>query len=402
MSYSFTHNLTIKVFSVILAIALWYIVDFNQSKISSFPGEIPIEYKGLKDNLTAISDEDSVSIKIFTEKTIWKKLSQSTFTAKIDLAGLNEGVYELPILVVSSISEVQIVEKNPSKAMVRIEPSSSKMVPVTVKPEGELAKGKTISSTEISPERITIKGAKSIINNISEVVTQVNVKNQSESISVASDIVAYDNKGNAIKSIMFDPPKVNVKVIIEDESTVKNVGVLLKTSGNIKDGFQIEKVSLSPSIVSINGNAQKLRDIANIETQIVNLSDIEQSKSIDVGLDIPEGLKLKDNIKKVKVTIEIKEINISKEFLIPINISKLSNNNKVSKITPSMITIVLNGPKSTISNIGNIDLSIKIDGSSLVKGENEINLNNNHVQGVPEGVNVVSLSVSTTKVEISD
>ena len=401
MSLKFSNNLIIKIVSIILAIALWSAVDASQSKISNFPGKIPIEYKGLKNNLTAISDNEQVSIKIFTEKNIWKQLSQSTFSAKVDLTGLDEGIYELPISVISNISGVQIVEKDPSKIMVRIEPSSSKIVPVIVKPEGDPIKGKTISSTEINPEKVTINGAKSIIDNISEAVVQVNVKNQSETISAASDLLAFDNKGNPIKSIIFEPPRVNVKIIIEDESTVKNVGVLLKTSGNIKDGYQLEKINLNPSIVSLNGNAQILKDITSISTQTINLDDINESKSIDIGLEIPQGVTLKDNLKKIKVSVEIKEINISKEFSIPINISKLPSNYKISKINPSVITLTLSGSTNTINNINSSDLSIKIDGNPLVIGENSINLISNQVQGLPDGVNIISLSPETTKVEVA-
>ena len=400
MSLKITHNLVVKIISIILAVGLWVVVDANKSKISNYPGKIPIEYKGLKNNLAAINDVQQVGIKIFTDKNIWQQLSSSTFIARVDLTGLEEGVYELPINVTSSTLGVQIVETSPANVMVRIEPSSSKIVPVTIKPEGDLAKGKSISSSEANPEKVSINGAKSIIDNISEAVVQVNVKNQSESISVASDLMAFDNKGNVIKSITFDPLRINVKISIEDESTIKNVGVTLITTGEIASGYQVEKINLSPSVISIRGNAATLKNISNISTREVNLSDFTQSKTVDVLLDLPQGVLLKDNINKIKVSLDLIEININKEFSIPINISKVPANYTISRINSTMAQVILSGPLKSINNLNVSEITAKIDGSGLSIGGNKISLNTGQIQGLDQRIKAISISPETISIDV--
>lgn len=402
MSLKVTHNLLVKIISIILAVGLWAVVDASQSKISVFPGRIPIEHKGLNNKLAAIADEQEVGIKIFTDKNIWRRLSQSTFSARVDLTGLEEGIYELPVVVTTNIPEVQIVEKTPSSIMVRIEPSASKIVPVSAKTEGEIAKGKSISSTEFNPEKVTVSGAKGLIDNISEAVVQINTNNQSESFSVTSDLLAFDNKGKTIKTIIFDPSRVNVKINIEDESTLKNVGVLLNTSGSVASGFQVEKIVLNPSTVSIRGNATALREVNSVSTQPVDLSGIAEAKTLDAILDIPSGITTEDNLKKIRVSLDVKEIKLNQDFSIPVNISKLPSGYIVSKITPSTVGIVLNGPLSLINNIDSSKLATVIDGSKLNVGENTVNIGQNEILGIGQDIKVLAVSPTSVKLEVTN
>ena len=102
-------NFPVKIICLLIAAGLWIYVGMGQAQSGTFPGRLPIEFRHAPSGLVAISDIDSVSIKIVASANLWKTLGTSSFSAVVDLTGLSEGIFEVPIDVTTDISEVQII-----------------------------------------------------------------------------------------------------------------------------------------------------------------------------------------------------------------------------------------------------------------------------------------------------
>src|SRR3989304_1312344 len=154
-----TDNFWVKVLALLCAISLWVYVSASENQIAEFPGSIPIEAKNTPSGLAAIYDTNRVKIKIQAPFETFNRLNADNFEAYIDLAGFEKGTYDVEVRVNINVSNVTVIEKDPDKIIVRLEPVLTKTVPVSVKFEGEAASGFVPGEPQIAPEEVEASGA---------------------------------------------------------------------------------------------------------------------------------------------------------------------------------------------------------------------------------------------------
>ncbi len=111
-------------------------------------------------------------------------------------------------------------------------------------------------------------------------------------------------KGVKIKDIL--PPTIQITIEKKMKKTLK---VILKGKISPKKGYKITNISINPEIVFIEGPALLLKNRKNIETEDINLKNLEQSIELSVMLKkFDSRIIFLHDIKKVKVKITLKKI----------------------------------------------------------------------------------------------
>jgi YbbR domain-containing protein len=368
------NNLPVKIISFVVAAILWVIVIAGQSKAGYFPGKIPINYVNTPSNMIAISDVDSVRVKIIADPSTWSKLTISNFTAKVDLSNLSEGTHTLPIKIISNSDAVRIVEENPATVLVRIELAKTKAIPVVVKTVGQPKEGYDVISATTDPEEVNVTGPASLVDSLAQVTASVTLNDSIEDQSLQSKVMALNEQGESIEDLSFSPQQVAVKLKYGRSSTVKTVGIDVDTTGSLPSGYTLDKISVNPSSVTINGNENLLKNITDLSTKPLNLSNINSSITTDLDLVLPDGITLVDSVKTVKVITTVKQIDVSRDIIIPISIANVGNGLKVDKLSSQTATISVEGMLENINNVSADDFSLAIDMSGKGKGDYNIDL----------------------------
>ena len=397
-----TNNLAAKIICLFLALSLWFYVAIGESKVDFLPGKIPLEFKNVPQDLVAISDIDSVQVKISADRSLWNKITSENTTAYIDLGGYSQGTYEVDVQVKTNISGIEIIEIVPSTILVRIEPVASKKVPVKIQTEGDAGENMVPGDATIEPEEVEVKGAKSVIDKITEAVALVKLNGETEQFEKVVSLIALDAQNEKIKGLNFNPSDVKVTLPIVAAGTTKTVGIKVNINGSPKEGYWISQITTTPSEIVISGNAGVLKGLNYLETNSIDVENIDKNTTRTVDLNIPSGISIVDNIKQIKVEIKLSSVETQKEVNTGFNYLNLASNLKVDSIDPSNLTIIIGGPADIINNLNSSNIKINLDLSGYKNAGNySIDISKNMIS-VPEGVNIVGYVPSSVRVNIQN
>jgi len=115
-----TKNWGAKIICLAAASILWSYVSISQNMVTKLPGSIKIKAVNISDNYAVQFDQKTVEISVKAKSSIWQNLTVDSFTASVDLAGISSGTHELPVNVFTVLSDVQIIEKTPSRITVSV------------------------------------------------------------------------------------------------------------------------------------------------------------------------------------------------------------------------------------------------------------------------------------------
>ena len=345
----FTSNIGAKILALLCAIFLWVYVSIGETKVAYFPGNLEIAAKNTPEGLAAVYDQQRVKVKLQAPYETWNKLSVDNFSAYVDLSGMSEGTYDVEVNVSVNLNGVSIVEKEPGKVIVRLEPIEIKEVPVKVKFEGEAKSGFVPGEVVAKPDKVEIKGAKSLVEKITEATALIKLSGEEDGFQKSVSLASYDANSQKELGIEFDPKTVNVTVPIVPASESKSVGVKVKTRGKPNANFYVAKIEVNPATIEVSGAGSSLKSILNLETREVNIEGIDKDYEKDIELVVPSGLSVTD--KTVRVKISLGPNTISKEVTASFSYPSLSSGLTVTSISPSSVKIVASCPLDVLNTL---------------------------------------------------
>lgn len=396
----FTKNLSIKLFSLFLALGLWVYISSGESRVDFFPGTISVEPRNLGEGLAAVYEQSEIRIKVLASHEVWSSITADSFVAFVDLGGKSLGTHEVPIQVTCSVPGVQIIEKDPEKILVRVENEVAAQVPVVVKTEGKPSEGYAVSEIRVEPDKAEARGAKSIIAKLGRATARVKLAGESKNIEKQIKLEALDENEKPSKFIFFDPQSVKVSVAINRQGGGRTVGIKVKTKGEPAAGFWLTKIITNPSVISIVGEDQKLSSIFYIDTKEVDISGISGDQKYATGFNLPEGIGLAPGEPaQIEVTISAAPVGTSREVTAGITYTGLGVGLNVTDLTPGSIRVVVSGPTQLLSPLSADNVVVNLNLSGKAAGSHSISIQKSFIS-VPPGVVIASFVPSNITVRI--
>lgn len=393
-------NWTAKIVCLFLAAGLWVYVGTGQASIGNFPGRIPLEINNVPQGLVAVTDIDNVSLKIVAAANIWKNLGAGSFSASIDLTGLGEGTYEMPVNVLSNVREAQIVEINPAKVLIRLEKIAKKEVPVTLLVEGKAADSYVVGNWKIQPDRVQVSGASSVVAKILEATVKITLSGEKETINKVIRVSSLDANGQEIKNLEFSPAEVLIEVPLVQASSAKTVGIKVVTTGQPAQGYWISKIESEPSSVTITASATLINQISFLETKEVDLSGLSRDKETTTTLKPNPGVNVLDTVDKIKVKISLSQTPSSKQVQAGFSWQGLSDSLKVIGVEPTTVTVVVTGSTTDLALLKPGDVVVNVDLSSIqVAGTYSLDISRADIS-TPSGISFSSVVPSAINVRV--
>lgn len=379
-------NYKTLILAFLISFAFWIVVSINvfpmiESNIKGVLIEAQLTDFMANNNLQITTDITSETVNITIEGKRYEisDLRSTDFFASVDLSDVRStGQYTLPINVTSKNTgrELNISSIEPSMITLSIDRIISKEFTVrAAAPNITVPDGYYLGDLTATPEKITLTGSASILNQISYVeASSTSGGDLTESRQTASDINIYGSFGAKMDkdNIQFDPDNimVNIPIFIQKE-------LPLKFTLNYPQNFDIDSLKyeiLPPSIIVASPD-DSIINLSELNIGVMNISDIELNKSVYIPINLPEGYKnlsgnnnaqinwLLDDYGKLDFSISTDDIDISNN----------PNNFDVSMIT-QMIKISVIGPSDIITTLTPSDFILRLDllGVLLREGSQDV------------------------------
>ena len=330
MKKALTHNLGLKLASLLLAFVLWFLVaqiydpkdtvTFNNIQVRLINTELLDEEGKVYE---VLDNSNLVRVTVTGPQSIVKsELRRSDIVAEADMSKLTDINTIAITYYCENISNDSVeIKGNHDSVRLNVEDKTSKWIKLESNTIGNVASGYMIGSVSLDQTNIEVTGPKSAISQVDHAGVDINVTDSTSSLSANVDIKLYDADDNelTLESVKknVDSAHMTVEVL-----ATKEVPVEIEYMGVPEDGYMATgEVESSVPTVRIAGTASTLTGISaitvpedrmNITGQTDNLVDIINLKEY-----LPSNVRLADKSfdGKITATVYIEPI-VSKDLTV--------------------------------------------------------------------------------------
>jgi YbbR domain-containing protein len=378
-------NWPLKIAAVGLATLLY--AGFVVSR-DSIPVDGPIPIKGLlPEDATVVQQLPSVDRIRYTAGPDVPQLSADDFEAEVDLTNVEHNVpVVVRVRVRTQIGGVFVASVEPSTINVIVEDviTSDVDVVIAVDPPppnvqvGELA---------WSPKRVTVRGARSLVEKVQVVTATVAVEPSLLDIDRTVEPTPVDANGVKVPQIQMDPGVVSVQLpVIENNASKGAVPINVRWAGQPAAGYVVTGVTFDPPTVSVVGDADDLASLLAIDTQPIELGGQSAPFTRLVELAVPTGLTIPD-IERVTARVTIEQEMATRTFNAGFEL--IGRDPALTyQLSGSQVIVTLFGPVLELDRIAQTPLLVDLDVTGLLPGS--------HVVGVTPRIPTALTAASTS------
>lgn len=373
-------KLFIQITCLIVAIVLWMTVMLvtNQTLEGTYTN-ISVTIRNLStlenSNLVMMQDKENITVTVkatgLTDQL--DKISSRDFTAYIDVLGFKEGITPAKVEVVGP-SGVDIVSISPSQIACNIEGVISKVMEVSVQPEGNQANNYYKALATPNPSYVKITGPRSVVNSAEIAVATINIDGATDTIVKTVPVRVYDDMDN---EIFFSVPTGNVEVTVPIYPT-KYVQLKPNVVGVPEAGYEMVNVTVKPERIRIAAKQDVLDTIKELTLEELDITGSFNNILTTRNILNTDGLILLD-LETVPVVNTVVEKIIDKDFTYTNNdiqfINKSDNSDVILEETEEEITVTVSGTSTLINSLKKSDLILTADLAETVAGINTVKLN---------------------------
>ena len=360
--------------AVLISFGLWmYVVTVVNPEWEDTFYNIPVVLENedilMERGLMLVSDEKpTVTLRLSGNRTDMIKLNSSNITIKADLSRIysaGEQSLNYSIIYPGDVpnNAFKIVSQTPQQLSLKIVEWKSKEVDVQVDFMGTAVPQQYISFKDkatLDYEKITVTGPVDEIDRIAYAKIQVDLSNQTETISSLYEYILCDADGNAIKSesVKTNTDKIQYTLKIQQWKDI-TLRVEIVNGGGVKQ----EDCTITQSLTTIRvSGSEKL--LVGLEGELllgtINLGLIENNQILSFDIPaMPEGITNLTESSTVEVDIKLPNF-LTKGISVKEIVAKNNTGMEVTFITNEK-TVKLRGLPNYVNLITADDLKIVVD-----------------------------------------
>ena len=375
MKKRLTVNFGLKILAFFIALFMWLIVvniddPVTDKTYTGIPVQVINEEVVTSANRTyqIVDDTQEVSVTVTAQRSVLNDIKAEDIVAIADMKEMSLGT-QIPIEVKIEGYKYDSAVSNPRNLQIQIDDEAKNNFPITPTTLGTVREGYVIGELKANPEKVTIRGPKTVIDSINRVVAEVDVSGLSSDTEVEARLVLYDANNNVIDQSLLANNLGKEGLTVEVKlHQIKSVKVELDTAMvSAAEGYKISGISVEPQEVRISGSKSALTKVTEITIPASALTAINLTqrteRSIDISQYLPEDVALVDeNADNVVVTISVEKPG-AKNY--EVSTSSITVNNLDSRLELSYGTVVdleiqIKGPSEVLS-VFSIAKKVSID-----------------------------------------
>jgi YbbR domain-containing protein len=371
----------IKIIALLLALLLYSSVPQSSNKLDvNVPGdqttatitEIPLKAYYDTNNLVVSGLPNNVSVTVTGPISLVQSAKAlKDFEVYVDLTKAKIGNQTVK-LKVRNISDKLKVSLKPSFVNVSVQEKVTKVFKVTAEyNKSSIVDGFTAAEPTVEPNKVTISGAKDVIDRISYVKATLNLgQSVSDTVTKSASVRVLDKDLNKL-DVVVEPQTVRVTLPIKNTSKTVPIDVVQK--GTPPAGVTISSIDLDTTQAIITGDADVLKDAhARVE---VDVSKITDNTTLTLPVIIPYGVT-SVSPQLVKATVKIIKNGGKSVSGIPIKVQGLAAQYKANFNDPAdqSVSLSVNGPSDRVNTVGIGDFTAYVDLSNLTEGDHDVQI----------------------------
>ncbi len=400
-----TNNLFLKIISVAIALLIWFVVENTNDPTVVVSYTVPVTIQNSayleSDGMTyTVSEESQTATVILRGKKSQVSQRGDDITAVADLTqivDLDSTPVMVPLTVTCPGISAENITTTPSAISISIEDMVSKDFTISVTSgDSSPEKGYEIGSMDSDPEKVTVTGPQSLISKIDRVVAQVDTSGMSEDTVRSTRLKLYDKNQDELTDTQLGYLKFNignpvVDVSIDIWQVRENVSLNVSYTGQPKDGYVVDSITVTPDTISVAGSDEGLQNLTangntiQLPADAVNIDGMDADYEVKLNLEdyISSDLKLVNDSQTVIATVSIipsgsRQIEMSTKS---INVENLGEGLRVVYDTDKITLKVYAKDGYDIDNLADADVTASIDVNNKKEGDYQVTLSVN----LPEG-----------------
>jgi YbbR domain-containing protein len=388
------HNWPLKLAAVGLASVLYGGIVLSEGA-ETFNDPVPIRQPVIPSGLYLLEPPPPVTSIRYFAPTDSDPPSTDTFRATIDLSGITQGgTYDVPVQVSSVNPEIQILEVTPGIVTIQLDPLITKIVPVEIE-RGEVPENLEVGTETATPSTVTVSGPKTIVDQV--VAARADVVIQDSGIDVDEDValVPVDAVGDARSPADVSPTTARVSIRVFSEPVTRTLAVSPVVTGTPAAGFEIDEITVDPSTVFVEGDADPLASLARVDTAPVSVSGLSDTQTFETELVLPDGIEAVDPV-PVQVTVSFRPITESRSYTVGLQAVGVGPGLSYAPNASSVLLSVAGNPAALDTLTAESTLA-QLDVAGLEPGTYDVPV----TAELPSGVTLVAASPPTVSVTVT-
>lgn len=400
----FTENIPAKLLALVISAFVWFLVVNTEDPNVTKTYTVTVNVLNEEDLIEAgkyydLTNGNTVRVMVSAPRSVLNKLSASDFYATADLNYL-ENDKRVPVDVSAQRYANQVEIKSKQIYLnVKTENQTSNRLEIQTETVGNLADGYVIDSISAKKDSIYVLGRESMISKISAVKISVDITEKNSDFTFNGIPVFLDADGNKLDTngITMDADTIEVAVKL---LSVKNVGIDVKTTGELADDIVLDTIVTNPASVAVKGSASALNQFSTIVIPegLINLSNITADFTTTVNITeyLPEGVTLKDSNQAIVTIGVVLARDSSKDVVLPRDVISIEDvpDGYTANITDETITLRVSAVTSMLNTLDTTQIKVRINLADCEEGTQTVPA----VIELPEGYTAGPVNV---KVELT-
>lgn len=381
-----SNNLQI-LFSIVVAFLLWlYVIGDQNPRVTQIYNDIEVQLLNRdvlesRDLILSGADTYTIKVKVLGRTNTLFNLKSVDIIASIDLVDItSKGTYDLKVNIEGLPEDVELVSSNPEIIPINVDKLTTQERRVDVEVRGRPADGMADLNYLINTQKVTLSGPEDILDRVDKVMASIDINDAENDVVAQVDLTPIDEKGEVVNGIHINPSVVQVTVPI---GNTKSVLVETNIVGNVKNGYVITEVIITPTNKTIAGKTSILNKVRALVTKEISVEGIDSTFERNVNLVIPDDIKIISGESSIDVKIIVEPI-VKKEFTLKnISIINVGEGLELDGNTSSVdVTVTLSGVQSIMEKIRDNSIDAYLDLTGLNAGTHEVSVKVDKIEGV--------------------
>ena len=359
--------------SLLVSLGMWlYVVNYISPESEAMFYNIPVVFEGetvltTERNLIVTNiSTTTVNMKISGNRSDLNKLNSSNIIVKVDMSkiydpGETQLLYNYSFPGDVSASAVTVENKFPGTITVTTDVKLTKRVPVRLVYSGSAPEG-FISDTEnavMDHNYVTVTGPGSVVNLIDHARINVDLTDQSETISenFVYTLCDVDSQPVDAEQIVTDVGEIYLNLTIQ---RFKEVSLKLNVTYGGGTDEDNTFITMTPQTIRISGSEKILQTITELVVGSVDLSTLDADASMKFPIALPDGVTNLSGVTEVVAFINFENLSIKKFNVSNIRVTNVPEGMEYDLMS-QVLEVALRGNPALISSLDPEDISIVVD-----------------------------------------
>lgn len=284
-----THNVGLKLLSLLIACGLWSFVNFGERDTEESL-KVPLELRNIPMHLLITSPRvDFVDLRVTGPRTLLGRIDRNRLSIGLDLGGVRPGpaVFHVGAEALNLPRGVKVVRLNPAQVTMELERVGHKSVPVHLRLVGKPPPDLQVIDTKVSPETVQISGPASDVDEVHAVNTETVDISKATAGTIEREL-PIDPLGEYIS---FSANRIAAQVRIDEVSQTRELKHVPVERRNVASGYRI----VPDSVRVVVRGPKRLLESLEVSTLLVSAegaNDGNDDQLVEPNVELPAGVEL--------------------------------------------------------------------------------------------------------------